>query len=106
MGRAATHGYGQGKQIAQKGPDAMQVDSGIPMPPDPIARYRVANPLPETDTVEDTMGALKCSRSTVYRLIDEGELTRIKVFGKTLVIGLRQFIERKAAEARQLRAVS
>ena len=82
----------------------MQVDSDVPIPLDPVARYRSKNPLPETDTVEDVMAALKCARSTVYRLIDEGELTRIKVFGKTLVIGLRDFIERKAAEARKAQA--
>lgn len=58
----------------------------------------------ETETVERTMKVLKCSRSTVYRLIDEGELLRIKVFGKTLILGLHDFIERKAAEARKAQA--
>ena len=43
---------------------------------------------------------LRCARPTVYRLDDAGEVTLIKIRGKTLVAGVEQLI------ARQLEAAS
>lgn len=58
-------------------------------------------PLPEMWTVAEAERALKCSRSTIYTLIDAGEVTRINVGKRALILGLREMIERKAADARR-----
>jgi excisionase family DNA binding protein len=36
-------------------------------------------------TVKETQKLLNCSRSTVYKLINEGKLTRVKVLGATRI---------------------
>jgi excisionase family DNA binding protein len=81
----------------------MQIESNIPFPTHPALVVSENEPMPETHTVKQVMSLLNCGHTTVYRLANEGEITLIKVFGKSLVLGLRDFIERKAAEARQLR---
>ena len=65
--------------------EVITIDTGVPMP--------------EIYTVPEAERALKCSRSTLYKLIDSRELTRINVGKKALILGIREFIERKVAEA-------
>lgn len=77
------------------------IDSDVMTPRERINSLIGREPMPETSTVNQVMDVLKCSRTTVYKLVNEGELTIIKVFGKSLILGLRDFIEKKAAEARQ-----
>jgi hypothetical protein len=84
----------------------MQVDSDVPIPNNSPASAVVNEPMPETFTIKQTMLLLNCGHTTVYKLANEGDITIIKVFGKSLVLGLREFIERKAAEARQLKAAN
>ena len=73
------------------------------MPTHPELMAGAGSPVPETHTIKQTMTLLNCGHNTVYKLANEGDITLIKVFGKSLVLGLRDFLERKAAEARQLR---
>ena len=79
----------------------IEIDSDVMTPSERIDSFISRKPMPETSTVNQAMDVLKCSRTTVYKLVNEGELQLIKVFGKSLVLGLRDFIDRKAAEARQ-----
>lgn len=67
--------------------EAVTIETGVPMP--------------EIYTVAEAERALKVSRTTIYKLIESRELTRINVGKKALILGIREFIERKAAEARQ-----
>lgn len=82
----------------------VEVETGIPIP----VREPVIEPKKqiETYTIKQTMSLLNIGHTTVYKLAAEGEITIIKVFGKSLVVGLRDFVDRKAAEARQLRAAN
>ena len=84
----------------------MQIDDNIPLPSNAPPSVARSEPMPETFTIKQTQALLNCGHVTVYKLAKEGEITIIKVFGKSLVIGLREFIERKVAAARQPRAVN
>lgn len=84
----------------------MQIDSDVPLPNSERGYANASKPMPETFTIKQTMTLLNCGHTTVYKLASQSEITIIKVFGKSLVLGLREFIDRKAAEARQLKAVN
>ncbi len=84
----------------------MLIEDNIPLPSEQRTSLPAMPPLPEAFTVKEAMDALKCGHSTLYRLFAQGELTPMKIGSKTLVLGLREFLERKAAEARQFRAAS
>lgn len=79
----------------------MQIDSNVPVPSNAPTGSIACEPMPETFTIKQTMSLLNCGHTTVYKLANAGDITIIKVFGKSLVIGLREFIDRKVAEARQ-----
>lgn len=84
----------------------MEIEDNIPLPAKRAALECGQLPLPETHTIAQAMTALNMGRSSIYRLFAQQELTPMKIGTKTLVLGLREFIERKATEARQLRAAS
>ncbi len=82
----------------------MLIEDNIPMPSERPTSLATLPPLPETHTIRQTMHALNCGHSTLYRLFAQpNELTPMKIGSKTLVLGLREFLERKAAEARQIK---
>ena len=53
--------------------------------------------------INEACERLKCSPPTLYRLDDDGEITLLKIRGKTLVAGVEPLIARqlKAAELRR-----
>ena len=54
--------------------------------------------------INEACERLKCSPPTLYRLDDDGEITLLKIRGKTLVAGVEALIARQleAAELRRL----
>jgi hypothetical protein len=84
----------------------MEIDSNVPLPSIESPSAIAGKPMPETFTIKQTMTLLNCGHTTIYKLANQGEITIIKVFGKSLVLELREFIDRKAAEARRLRAAN
>ena len=63
-------------------------------------------PLPRLVGIEDAMLQTTLGRSAIYNLINAGELRRIKLGKKVVFLeqDLRDFIERKVAEACQPKA--
>ena len=63
-------------------------------------------PLPRLVGIEDAMRQTTLGRSAIYNLINAGELRRIKLGKKVVFLeqDLRDFIERKVAEAHQPKA--
>ena len=55
--------------------------------------------------INEACERLKCSPPTLYRLDDDGEITLLKIRGKTLVAGVESLIARQleAAELRRKR---
>lgn len=64
----------------------------------------MASQMPETFTISQAKALLNCGHSSIYKRASRGEITIIKVLGKSLIVGLREFIERKTAEARNVQA--
>lgn len=62
-----------------------------------------APPLPRFIELQEAMRLTTLGRSAIYNYIDCGELRRIKLGKKVVFLeqDLRNFIERKVAEARQ-----
>ncbi len=66
-----------------------------------MPKIRTDVPMPEMHTVPEAERVLKCSRSTVYELVNSGQLMRINIGKKALIVNLREYIQRKVQEARQ-----
>ena len=62
----------------------MRIANNIPVPAHFSAAVGPSEPLPETHTIKQTMVLLNCGHNTVYKLASNGEVTLIKVFGKSL----------------------
>jgi len=69
-----------------------------------MPKIRTDVPMPEIYTVPEAERVLKCSRSTVYELVNSGQLMRINIGKKALIVNLREYIQRKVQEARQSQA--
>jgi excisionase family DNA binding protein len=84
----------------------MQIDDNVPLSTEQLKPVAMAKAMAEIYTINQAKNLLNIGHTTLYKLAKEREITIIKVFGKSLVVGLREFIDRKVSEARQPKTVN